>query len=302
MPEELDPSHYRAILESLPNGVYVVDPERRILFWNDGAEQITGYLRHEIIGRLCHDNLLMHCDENSNVLCGCGCPLLATMHDGRPRDANVFLRHKDGQRMPVRVRAVPLRDAGGSVIGAAESFDEHYAAPDLRGHAHTRTVHNHLDELTGISDRPSTRSYLQAYLEDFVEDHTGFSVLSIAVDEFEKFRAAHSVEAAQRILHAVAVTLRRNLREGDVVGHWDEGRFVIILADCPAAMVGRVAKMLMRVVSGAAISWWGDRLSVTVSIGGTAVRAGDTVESVLLRAEQALRSCLEGGGSGMEFV
>ena len=50
MAEELDPSYYRAILESLPTGVYVVDPERRILFWNDGAEQITGYRRHEIIG------------------------------------------------------------------------------------------------------------------------------------------------------------------------------------------------------------------------------------------------------------
>ncbi len=33
---------YRTVLENLPTGVYVVDRERRILFWNDGAEQITG--------------------------------------------------------------------------------------------------------------------------------------------------------------------------------------------------------------------------------------------------------------------
>ncbi|HEV3330434.1 MAG TPA: PAS domain-containing protein [Bryobacteraceae bacterium] len=45
MTEDLDPSHYRAILESLSTGVYVVDRERKILFWNDGAERITGYLR-----------------------------------------------------------------------------------------------------------------------------------------------------------------------------------------------------------------------------------------------------------------
>ena len=302
MAEELDPSYYRAILESLPSGVYVVDRERRILFWNDGAEQITGYRRHEIIGRLWHDGLLMHCDEDNKLVCGSTCPLLATMHDGKPRVADISLRHKDGQRVPVRVRAVPIRDAYGTVIGAAETFDEHYAVPDLRGHPHSRTVQNHIEDLTGISDHQSTQSYLQAYLEDFAEDHTVFCVLSIALDEFDKFRTAHSVEAAHRILHAVALTLRRNLRECDVVGHWEESRFVILLADCPAAMVGRVAKMLMRVVGGAAISWWGDRLSVTVSIGGTAVCPEDTAESVVLRSEQALRSCLEAGGNGMEFI
>jgi PAS domain S-box-containing protein/diguanylate cyclase (GGDEF)-like protein len=293
MVEELDPSYYRAILESLPSGVYVVDRERRILFWNDGAEQITGYQRHEVIGRLCHDNLMVHGDEDT---------LLATIQDGTPRVSDIFLRHKDGQGVPVRVRAVAIRDAYGTVIGVAETFDEHYAGPDLRGHPHTRTVQNHLEDLTGISDHQSTQSYLQAFLEDFAEEHTVFSALSIAVDEFEKFRTAHSVEAAHRILHAVALTLRRNLRECDVVGHWEESRFVILLADCPAAMVGRVAKMLMRVVGGAAISWWGDRLSVTVSIGGTAVCPEDTPESVVLRSEQALRSCLEAGGNRMEFI
>jgi diguanylate cyclase (GGDEF)-like protein len=228
--------------------------------------------------------------------------LLATMQDGTPRVADILFRHKDGQGVPVRARTVSIRDAYGTVIGAAETFDEHYAGPELRGHAHTRAVQNHIEDLTGISDHASTQSYLQAYLEDFAEEHTVFCVLSIAVDEFEKFRTAHSAEAAHRILHAVAMTVRRNLRESDVVGHWEESRFVIILADCPAAMVGRVAKMLMRVVSRAAISWWGDRLSVTVSIGGTAVCPEDTAESVVLRSEQAVRSCLEAGGNRMEFI
>ena len=43
-------------------------------------------------------------DENNHILCGWDCPLLGAMHDGRSRDATVFLRHKDGQRVPVSVR------------------------------------------------------------------------------------------------------------------------------------------------------------------------------------------------------
>ena len=82
----LNAEQCQAVLEGLPNGVYVVDRERKILFWNKGAEQITGYRGQDVVGRHCQDNLLMHCDENYNGLCGDGCPLKETMFDGRPRD------------------------------------------------------------------------------------------------------------------------------------------------------------------------------------------------------------------------
>src|SRR5215470_6023015 len=103
---QLPSEAYRAILESLPTGVYLVDRDRRIVFWNDGCERITGYLRHEVIGRCC-GQLLMHCDTRIDLMCGSVCPLSATMFDGRPRESHVFLRHRNGQRVPVLVRAVP---------------------------------------------------------------------------------------------------------------------------------------------------------------------------------------------------
>src|SRR5208282_2600710 len=124
MQSELNLEIYRAVLESVPMGVYLTDRKRQILFWNARAERITGYLGQEVIGRFCHENLLMHCDENQVALCGYECPLARAMQDGRAREANVFLRHKEGQRVPVHVSAVPLRDEFGAVIGAAEFFEE----------------------------------------------------------------------------------------------------------------------------------------------------------------------------------
>ena len=94
----------RAILESLPAAVYVVDRERRILLWNGQAEKISGFLRHEVIGRICRDNILMHCNEHGTVLCGEACPLAETMRDGRAREVEVYMRHKKGHRVPVRVQ------------------------------------------------------------------------------------------------------------------------------------------------------------------------------------------------------
>jgi PAS domain S-box-containing protein len=49
---------FRTILETLHTGVYVIDRDAKIVFWNDGAERVTGYLRQDVIGRICDDNFL----------------------------------------------------------------------------------------------------------------------------------------------------------------------------------------------------------------------------------------------------
>jgi len=163
MPLELNPEIYRAVLESLPIGVYLTDRKRQIAFWNTSAERITGYLAQEVIGHCCQDNLLMHCDGNQVALCGSACPLAQTMQDGRDREANMFLRHKDGQRVPVRVRAIPVRDEFGAIVGAAECFEvrsfqaTEMRCPHLRGNTS-------LDDVTQIPDNQTTLSGLGAAL------------------------------------------------------------------------------------------------------------------------------------------
>ena len=298
MPRHLNPEHFEAILTGLPNGVYVVDPDRKILFWNHGAERITGYRSQEVLGRYCHDNLLMHCDENYTPLCE-DCPLKKTIADGYPREANLYLRHKEGHRVPVKVRAVPVRDADGAIIGAAETFDECHDVPELQMHPNAKLVRNHLNQRTGVSDQPSTERYLNACLQDYAEDHIPFGVLMIAVDELDQFRRRYGGEAVFKIMHTVATSVAKSLREGDIVGDWSGNRFLALVLNCPTETLALLVFMLKRVVSVAEISWWGERLGVTVSIGGAAVRQDDTLESLLARCEDALLACsAKGGNSG----
>jgi len=288
---ELNPDIYRAVLESLPIGVYLTDRKRQIAFWNRSAEKITGYLGQEVIGHFCHDNLLMHCDENQVVLCGSACPLAQTVHDGRDREASVFLRHKDGQRIPVRVRAIPVRDEFGGIVGAAEFFEER----SLRG-SDMRSPRLHgdvsLDHVTEIPDRQSTLAGLGSALEAFAASQSPFGVLSIAIDNLDRLRRVDGCRAIDEMLYAVAQTLLSGTRPEDLVGRWREDRFVLLVA-CPAAdALQSCAERLRRLVSLASVPWWGDRLSVTVSMGGTMVRPADSVESLLERAEQALQDAM----------
>jgi PAS domain S-box-containing protein len=107
MPE--DNSFYKDVIDNLYDGVYFVDRERVITFWNKGAERISGYSSQQVIGHSCRDNLLNHVTAHGVQLCQGQCPLAACMEDGRPREADVFLHHADGQRIPILVRAAPMR-------------------------------------------------------------------------------------------------------------------------------------------------------------------------------------------------
>ena len=55
---------YNKFLKYLYEGVYVVDKNRKIIFWNEGSEAITGYSKEEVVNNNCYNNILRHVDEN----------------------------------------------------------------------------------------------------------------------------------------------------------------------------------------------------------------------------------------------
>jgi len=298
---ELNLEVYRVVLESVPIGVYLTDRKRQILFWNTAAERITGYLGQEVTGRFCHDNLLMHCDESQVALCGCECPLARAMQDGRAREANVFLRHREGQRVPVHVSAAPLRDEFGVVIGAMEFFEERpfrateMRCPHLRGDAS-------LDDVAEIPDSRATLTALSAAIEEFGASQAAFGVLSIAIDNLDHLRHVYGCQALNAVVYAAAQTLSAGTRPEDLVGRWKEDRFAALVA-CPSAEGLRsCGERLRRLVTLSSVPWWGDRLSFTVSMGGTMVCPGDTAESVTGRAEEALAAAQAARGDSILLV
>ena len=74
------------ILDQMPFGVYCVDTDRKIFYWNKGAERISGYKAEDMLGKHCFESHLDHIDENGTHLCHAMCPLVATIFDGLSRE------------------------------------------------------------------------------------------------------------------------------------------------------------------------------------------------------------------------
>lgn len=117
--------HAPEILNALPDGVYITDTDRKIIFWNHAAERITGWDPSEVIGRNCSDNILVHVDKDGHKLCGEEyCPLHRSIVTGMPSGQAllVYAQHRSGRRVPVEVSVSPIRDSGGQIVGGIELF------------------------------------------------------------------------------------------------------------------------------------------------------------------------------------
>lgn len=114
----------RQFLNSLSEGIYIADCLRKIYFWNTSAERITGYTAAEVTGKYCNDNILDHFDESGINICKSTCPILSAIKTGNPVEKRVFLRRKMGNRIPVYVYTLPIRDEENKTIGAIELFSD----------------------------------------------------------------------------------------------------------------------------------------------------------------------------------
>jgi len=113
------------LLNLLADGAYITDTERRIIFWNDAAQRITGWTAAEVVGHGCNENLLVHVDKDGHPLCGHEhCPLHRSIITGQSsrEPLLVFAQHRSGERVPVEVTVSPIRNHAGQVIGGIEVF------------------------------------------------------------------------------------------------------------------------------------------------------------------------------------
>jgi phosphoserine phosphatase RsbU/P len=113
------------LLNLLADGAYITDTDRRIVFWNQAAQRITGWRAEEMVGHNCRDNLLVHADKDGHQLCGEEhCPLHRSIVTGQPSSEPllVFAQHRSGSRIPVEVTVSPVRNHAGQVIGGIEVF------------------------------------------------------------------------------------------------------------------------------------------------------------------------------------
>jgi diguanylate cyclase (GGDEF)-like protein/PAS domain S-box-containing protein len=291
----LDNVQLADVLENLHDGLYFTDTHRVITFWNHAAERITGYPAAEVLGRSCAANILVHVDTDGRSLCRGLCPLAMTMADCVGREAEVFLRHKDGHRVPVLVRTGPLKDRQGQVVGGIELFTD--LSNILANNSRVRELEQLalLDSLTQLANRTYLLREIEARFEEMRRYGIPFGLLFMDIDFFKRFNDSYGHDVGDAVLKLVANTFVANSRAFDVYGRWGGEEFVGVIRSIDAEDLAALGNRMRVLVNQSFLMHDEARLGVSISLGATVAHPDDTAESLIKRADQLLyRSKKEG--------
>jgi diguanylate cyclase (GGDEF)-like protein/PAS domain S-box-containing protein len=291
----LDKGSFQNIVDNLYDGLYFVNKNRIITYWNKAAERISGFTATEVVGKSCFDNILTHVDAEGNQLCFGGCPLEKTIADTRPRESEVYLHHKDGHRIPVSVRVSILTDNHGKVVGGIELFTDisNHSGYELRLKELERMAL--VDHLTQLANRNHIETELLMRFEEKRRYHVPFGILFMDIDYFKKFNDTYGHDVGDDVLRYVAKTFVKNSRPFDLYGRWGGEEFIGIIRNVAEQDLESMGNRLRLLVEASYISHGNEQLHVTISIGATLVGEGDTIDSLLKRADSLLyRSKMSG--------
>lgn len=272
-------------LDALGEGVALADMDGRVAFWNSAAEGIAGWKAGEVVG--CRVRQVL------DALVVGGAPQWiqhsAAEVEGEHSSA-VPMRHKLGHEFPIVAHVLVLRDCLGIRIGTGVLF-----------HPAEKIDALPQGETSGDSKISQSRMQLEDRLarmhEDFGQENAHLGVLWVSVDQGPELQRSHGTQACEAMMETVERTLASGLKPAEEIGRWGDQEFLILSHERSAAALAAHAQVLTGLARTAEFRWWGDRISLTVSVGAAQAEPGEGLGGLLERAQSAVLASLRAGGN-----
>lgn len=283
----LKEEQFNNILNNVTDGVYFVDNNRTITFWNKAAERITGFKSSEILNSYCHKNILNHVNINGTNLCDNECPLHETISDGSEREAFVFLQHKDGHRISTMIHTFPVYEEG-KIIGAIEIFSDESLQVDNNNNVSELRKLVYTDQLTQLPNRRYIDTIIHSKLNEYKELGVPFSIAFMDVDNFKNLNDRYGHVVGDDVLKMISKIFNEVTRSTDTIGRYGGEEFIGVFINIEKEKLNEILERIRLLIENSSLRQNIENLSVTISIGATSVISGDTCESILKRADQML--------------
>lgn len=277
----------QSVAEKISDGLYIVDPARKILYWNKSAENIAGYLRAEVIGSHCYDNILRHINEDGVELCKGECPVVYAIRYNKPVEAKVFLHHRVGHRVPVLVSVIPIANESGIPVGAIELFTDLIDSKTLKKELEALRSLAFIDELTGVLNRRGFEYFLNYKKMESERFKKIFGVLFIDIDDFKLINDTYGHKVGDKVLRMVAEVLKSNLKISDIVVRYGGDEFVVISDVTDDQELSGLANRIRILICNSFIEDNSKIIKVSVSIGGV-ISEGESLEKALEKADNLM--------------
>lgn len=277
------------LLESLYDGFYLVDTDMRVVVWNRGMENLLGYSAKDVLSKVWSDRELHFLDLDNKPLAEDQMPINRVLSSGRTISTSLRAMQADGAYRDVELQTVPLMDTEHHLYGVAQ------IARDLNRSGRKPQEFRELrlaatrDALTLVANRGELETQLALAVKNQSgkEDAEPFSIIFVDADHFKSINDTFGHTVGDKVLIELARLMQQEMYSGELVARYGGEEFVIVCPETDLQTAVNRAERLRMAISKLNIPEMNGR-KLTSSLGVSQFEPGDSVESVLKRADEAL--------------
>jgi diguanylate cyclase (GGDEF)-like protein/PAS domain S-box-containing protein len=280
---------FRALLESAPDAMVIVNSHGHIALVNAQAERMFGYRRDELIGQSIRILIPERHRERHRA------HQRDYLRDARARpmgsDLELHAQHKDGTEFPVEISLSPLEtDEGTLVSSAIRDITERKRSEALLQDLADR------DGLTALLNRRKFEEHLAQEVA-LVDRYGGeAAMLLIDIDSLKDLNDTLGHACGDEMIRSVAAVVTSRMRQTDVVARVGGDEFAVLLPRTTAPAARAVAEDLIQTMRAQDLVLSGHHLRPSVSIGVAAFEAGAVAsDDVMVAADLGLYAAKDAG-------
>ena len=209
-------------------------------------------------------------------------------------------------RITRELNAAPQSDpsavlqAVGRLIQSNEEMQQQLQSAEARLQHQARQIADHVveartDALTALANRREFDKAMEQAYRSLREEHAPATIMMIDIDHFKHLNDSYGHQAGDEVLRRVARTLEARLPEECLIARYGGEEFAVVFPGVHFAEVEHVAERARRAIGEQEVEFEGVRLRVTASGGLAELMPGETIASVISRADDALYISKETG-------
>lgn len=284
---------YMYILESLYDGFTLVDGDLRFVLSSRGANRLLGRAAGELQGKSWANCVLPATDSDGKELQDYEQPLNRVLASNKPVSRSLRMQGTSGRWTEIELQAVPLLADGNRLLGIAEIYrsQKRSSAP---AEVRELKLAASRDPLTGVANRTELESQLAKLMAQFKSSGGSFAVLFLDADFFKRINDNYGHAIGDEVLIGMAKLLRQECYSGELIARYGGEEFVVVCPETDLASARRRAERLRLAISQSILCADPD-VKVTASFGAAVVEKGDTIDTLLRRADKGLYRAKQSG-------
>lgn len=310
-PTRVVPQRVRTALDTLSEGLILLDPQGRIVMANQSFAATVGNSVEQLVGKYAtslpwteRKEIVPGGRENSVAAGEVSAPWVEVLADGQARQGSLLtIQAADSHNKTFSVSASPICDDAGRQRGAIASFEDVTRLEQKKNELASalqslRLSSEKVREQNAILERLATRDPLtncynrRSFFEQFdiqwnsaQRYGNALSAVMVDVDHFKSVNDNHGHSVGDTVLQRVAETLQRLARESDIVARYGGEEFTLLLPNTELSEACVMAERIRKAIEEMKLP----QLSVTASLGVSSLsQAPVSPQDLLDQADKSL--------------